>query len=254
MDIVIIGSGNVATVLGRKFKAAGHNIKQVFSRNASAASELAYELDTESTNYKSLVNKNADVYIVAVSDNAIQQATDDLKLQGKVVAHTAASVPKEILKDVTSHYGVFYPLQSFRKEMKQLPDFPVFFDGSDDVSKKVLEKLAHSIAEENVVQAGNDERLKLHVAAVFVSNFVNHMYALAHEYCRKEGLDFKQLWPLIEETASRIKDMAPANAQTGPALRHDSDTIHKHLELLKDHPQLKNIYVLLTESIQGMKS
>ncbi len=253
MDIVIIGSGNVATVLGRKFKAAGHNILQVYSRNASTASGLAYELNTESTNYKSMINKNADVYIVAVSDNAIHDATDDLKLRGKVVAHTAASVPKEILKDATDHYGVFYPLQSLRKEMKVLPDFPVFFDGSDDVSKKTLEKLAHSIAKENVMQAGDEERLKLHVAAVFVSNFVNHIYALSQDYCRKEGIDFKQLLPLIEETALRIKDIAPKNAQTGPALRNDSDTIHKHLELLKDHPQMKNLYVLLTESIQQLK-
>ncbi|NOT52336.1 MAG: DUF2520 domain-containing protein [Chitinophagaceae bacterium] len=253
MDIVIIGSGNVAAVLGRKFKAAGHTILQVYSRNASAASELAYELDSESTNYKSLLNKNADVYIVAVSDNAIQDVVDDFKLHGKVVAHTAASVPKEVLKDVTDHYGVFYPLQSLRKDMSSLPDVPVFFEGSDAVSKKKLEQLAHSIAKENVVEAGANERLKLHVAAVFVSNFVNHLYALTEDYCRKGGLDFKQLWPLIEETALRIKDISPKQSQTGPALRHDSDTIHKHLELLKDHPQLKNIYVLMTESIQGVR-
>ena len=253
MNIVIIGSGNVATVLGRKFIAAGHTILQVYSRNASAASELAYKLDTESTNYKSMMNKNADVYIVAVNDDAIADATDNLNLRGKVVAHTAASVPKEILKDITDHYGVFYPLQSLRKEMTVLPDFPVFFDAADDVAKKVLEKLAHSISKENVVEAGNDERLKLHVAAVFVSNFVNHLYTLTENYCRKEGLDFKQLWPLIEETALRIRDISPKKVQTGPALRNDSETIHKHLELLKDHPQMKSLYVLLTESIQQMK-
>jgi len=253
MDIVMMGSGNVTAVLGRKFKAAGHTILQVFSRNASAASELAYEWDTESTNYKSLVNKNADVYIIAVSDNAINDIATDLKLAGKVVAHTAASVPKEVLKNVTDHYGVFYPLQSLRKEMKTLPDFPVFFDAADEITKSTLEKLAHSIAQENVGEAGNDERLKLHVAAVVVSNFVNHLYALAADYCRKEGLDFRQLWPLIEETALRIKDISPKDAQTGPALRHDSETIHKHLALLKEHPQLKNLYVLLTESIQQIK-
>lgn len=253
MDIVMIGSGNVAAVLGRKFKAAGHHISQVFSRNASAASQLAYEWDTESTNYKSLVNKNADVYIVAVNDNAIIDATDDLKLHDKVVAHTAASVPKEVLKEVTSHYGVFYPLQSLRKDMKELPDVPIFFDGSDEKTKMVLEKLAHSIAEEKVTEAGDDARLKLHVAAVVVSNFTNHLYALAEEYCRKEGIDFKQLLPLIEETALRIKNISPKEAQTGPAMRHDAETIRKHLEFLKNHPQLKNIYVLLSESIGQMK-
>ena len=130
MDIVIIGSGNVAAVLGRKFKAAGHQIVQIYSRNASAASELAYEWDTESTNYKILINKNADVYLIAVNDDAIDDVLNELKLPGKVVAHTAASVLKEVLKTVTEHYGVFYPLQSLRKEMANLPDVPIFFDGS----------------------------------------------------------------------------------------------------------------------------
>lgn len=253
MDIVIIGSGNVAAVLGRKFIAAGHHILQVVGRNAKAASTLAYEWNTVSTNYQSAINKNADVYIIAVSDEAINEIITELKLPGKVVAHTAASVAKEVLKKITEHYGVFYPLQSLRKDMQEIPDVPIFYDGSDDTTKKILEKLAHSISEEKVVEAGDDVRLKLHVAAVVVSNFVNHLYTLAEDYCKKEGLDFKQLLPLIEETASRLKDTSPRQAQTGPAIRHDAETIHKHLELLHNHPQLKNIYVLLTESIQQTK-
>ncbi len=251
MNIVLIGSGNVATVLGRKFKAAGHTILQIYSRNASAASELAYEWDSESTTYKSTISKSGDVYIIAVNDDAIADVIDQLRLPGKVVAHTAASVPKEILKTVTEHYGVFYPLQSLRKEMAVLPDIPIFFDGSSDLTKKTLASLAHSIAPVQAIEAGDDARAKLHVAAVVVSNFTNHLYALAADYCRKEGLDFKQLLPLIEETALRIKTVAPKDAQTGPAIRHDKETIEKHLELLKAHPQLKNIYVLLTESLQS---
>jgi len=253
MDIVIIGSGNVAAALGRKFRAAGHHIVQLYSRNTSAASKLAYEWDTESTNYKSLINKNADVYLVAVNDDAIHDVTADLYLPGKVVAHTAASVPKEALKKVTAHYGVFYPLQSLRKEMLSPPDIPVFFDGSDEVTKRNLERLARSISTENVTEAGDNARMKLHVAAVLVSNFTNHLYKLAEDYCRKEGLDFKQLLPLIEETALRLKTTSAAAAQTGPAMRHDKETIQKHLSLLDAHPQLKNMYLLLTESIQQNK-
>jgi predicted short-subunit dehydrogenase-like oxidoreductase (DUF2520 family) len=253
MDIVIIGSGNVASVLGRKFKEAGHKIVQVVSRNASAASALAYKWDTESTNYISLINKKADVYIIAVSDDAITGIVSELKLPEKIVAHTAASVPKEVLQPVTKHYGVFYPLQTLRKEMAVLPDIPIFFDGSDDITKKKLESLAHSIAKENVMQAGDDARLKLHVAAVIAGNFTNHLYTLAEEYCREEGLDFKQLLPLIEETANRVKEISPKQAQTGPAIRHDKETLRKHIELLKDHPRLKNIYLVLTESIQQTK-
>jgi predicted short-subunit dehydrogenase-like oxidoreductase (DUF2520 family) len=253
MEIVIIGSGNVATVLGRKFKAAGHRILQVVSRNASAASKLAYEWDTESTNYPSIINRNAEVYIIAVSDDAIGDVIDNLKLPKKVVAHTAASVPKEILKDVTEHYGVFYPLQSLRKEMNEIPQAPIFFDGSDDITKKKLEALALSISPEHAMQADYDERAKLHLAAVLVSNFTNHLYALAEDFCKKEGIKFKELLPLILETTNRLKEISPQESQTGPAIRNDEETIMKHIEMLESNPRLKKIYESMTESIKSFK-
>jgi predicted short-subunit dehydrogenase-like oxidoreductase (DUF2520 family) len=250
MDLVIIGSGNVAAVLGRKFKAAGHDILQVVGRNSSAASALAYEWDTVSTNYQSPINQKADVYLIAVSDDAIDDVIEDLKLPNKVVAHTAASVPMEVLKNVSGHYGVFYPLQSLRKDMRMLPEIPIYYEGNDETTRKRLAKLAHSISGDRVAEADDDDRLKLHVAAVVVSNFTNHLYALAQEYCKKEGLDFKQLLPLIEETTNRLKDIPANKTQTGPAARHDKETIQKHLDLLKDHPQLKKVYELLSRSIE----
>lgn len=253
MDIVIIGTGNTASVLGRKFKTAGHTILQIAGRNSAAASALAYELDTVSTNYWTSVNKDADVYIVAVSDNAIENIAAELKLPGKIVAHTAASLPKEILKQVSEHYGVFYPLQSLRKETILLPDIPLFVDGSDEETIILLDKLAHSISGEKVGKVGNDERVKLHVAAIFVSNFTNYLYILAEEYCRREGIDFKLLQPLIEETALRIKNNPPKEVQTGPAIRHDTETIRKHIEMLEQYPDLKKVYTFLSDSIEQMK-
>jgi predicted short-subunit dehydrogenase-like oxidoreductase (DUF2520 family) len=250
MDIVIIGSGNVASVLGRKFKLAGHDISQVVSRNASAATRLAYELDTESTNYPSIIKRNADVYIIAVSDDAIPVVANDIKLPGKIVAHTAASVHMDVLKPMTHHYGVFYPLQSLRKDDIDPPLIPIFLDGSDELTKRKLELLANSISPQHVAQAGDDARLKLHVAAVFVNNFTNHLYVLAEDYCKKEGIDFKEMLPLIEETALRVKEISPSRSQTGPAERNDQETIQKHLELLESHPQLKKVYEFLTASIR----
>lgn len=251
MDIVIIGSGNVASALGKKFKQAGHTISQIVSRNAPAATKLAYELDTESTNYPSIIKRNADVYIVAVSDDAIPVVANDIKLPGKVVAHTAASVNMDVLKPITEHYGVFYPLQTLRKEDETPPETPIFFDGSDELTKKRLESLANSISPQHVAQAGDDTRLKLHVAAVFVNNFTNYLYKLAEDYCNKEGIDFRELIPLIEETALRIKEISPSKSQTGPASRNDQETIQKHLELLGSHPQLKKVYAFLTASMQA---
>lgn len=251
MDIVIIGSGNVAAVLGRKFKAAGHSILQVISRNAKAASELAYEWDTESSNYKSTINRHADVYIIAVSDAAIAEMVDDLRLPGKVVAHTAASVPKEVLQNVTNHYGVFYPLQSLRTEMQGLPDIPLYVEGSDELTLTKLKALAQSVSPEKVAEADAESRTKLHVAAVLVSNFTNHLYKLAADYCHREGIDFRQLQPLIEETALRLRTISPKEAQTGPAIRQDEETIQKHLDLLKHEPALKEVYEQLTRSIRN---
>ena len=253
MDIVIIGTGNTATVLGRKLKAAGHQIVQVFGRDTSAASNLAYELDTESTNYWNVVNRDADIYIVAVSDIAIADVLKELQLPNRTIVHTAASVSKNILKNAASHYGVFYPLQSLKKETAYLPEIPIIIDASDAATLNQLESLAQSISDK-VVEAGDDQRLKLHLAAVLCNNFVNHLYALTEAYCKKEGIDFGILLPLIKETAARIEQLPPSQSQTGPALRNDRPTIEKHLQLLEKHPQIRKIYEVMSDSIAGRES
>lgn len=235
-------------MLGRKLKAAGHTIVQVFGRDTSAASQLAYELDTESTNYWNIVYRNADIYILAVSDIAIEEVLTELQLPDKTIVHTAASVSKNVLKNTARHFGVFYPLQSLKKELSHLPDIPIIIDASDEATLHELENLAGSISDK-VTEAGDEERLKLHLAAVICNNFVNHLYTLAESYCKKEGMDFKLLHPLIEETAARLKEIPPSQSQTGPALRNDRTTIEKHLQLLKTYPQLKKVYEVLTESI-----
>ena len=249
MKIVIIGTGNAATILGRKFLQAGHSILQVVGRKAVETKKLADEWKTSSTNNWQEINGNADVYIIAISDHAIEEIVLQLSLEGKIVAHTAASVSKEVLSPVTAHYGIFYPLQSLRKEMTELPEIPVLFDGSDEQTKNILKELARSVSGDKVKKAGDEDRQKIHVAAVIVNNFTNHLFAVAEEYCKKENLDFKLLLPLIKETASRIKDVSPSNAQTGPAIRHDEETIKKHMAILESHPEIKKLYLFLSESI-----
>lgn len=252
MEIVIIGTGNTATILGRKLRAAGHRIVQVYGRDTNAASTLAYELDTESTNYWNIVNRDADLYILAVSDIAVEEVLSELNLPDKTIVHTAASVSKNVLKSATQHFGVFYPLQSLKKEMRHLPDIPVIIDASDPATLKDLEELALSMSDK-VIEAGDEVRMKLHLAAVFCNNFVNHLYALAETYCNKEGIDFSLLYPLIEETAARLKEISPSESQTGPAFRDDKATIEKHLGLLKDYPHLRKVYGFLTDSIYSSR-
>lgn len=249
MDIVIIGTGNTATVLGKKLKAAGHRILQVFGRDAKEASSLAYKLGTESTNYWSVVNRDADIYLLAVSDIAIEELKAELQMGEKVVVHTAAAVSKSILQNTSQHFGVFYPLQSLKKASDHLPDIPIVIDASDSQTLSLLESLAGSISE-NVVEGDDEYRLKLHLAAVFCNNFPNHLYALMEDYCQKQGIDFRLLIPLIQETAMRLDEMLPSQAQTGPAARRDTVTISKHLELLENDARLRDVYQLLTKSIQ----
>jgi predicted short-subunit dehydrogenase-like oxidoreductase (DUF2520 family) len=248
MDIVIIGTGNTATVLGRKLRLAGHRIVQVYGRDNKEASELAYELDTESTNYWNVVNRNADLYILAVSDIAIEEIFRELRLSDKTVVHTAASVSMNVLKDGAGHFGVFYPLQSLKKELGHLPEIPIIIDASDIATLNMLDVLAHTISD-RVVEASDEVRAKIHLAAVVVNNFTNHLFALIENYCKAEGLDFNLLLPLIKETSSRLEDISPSKSQTGPAIRADKPTIEKHLELLQKYPQLRKVYELFTESI-----
>jgi predicted short-subunit dehydrogenase-like oxidoreductase (DUF2520 family) len=251
MKVVLIGSGNVAATLGRRFVKAGHPILQVLSRNAKAASELAYEWNTESANYNSLINREGDIYIVAVSDSAIEDVARDLRLPDKVVAHTAASVKMEVLSPVTQHYGVFYPLQSLRKESDAGMTIPIYTEGATEKSNAVLQELAASISGKEVYQAGFDKRVKLHVAGVILNNFINYIFSLAEDYCKKEGIAFSELLPLVNHTIERLEKESPSGMQTGPAFRHDYATVDKHIELLQSHPDLQKLYVFISKQIMG---
>jgi predicted short-subunit dehydrogenase-like oxidoreductase (DUF2520 family) len=248
MRVVIIGSGNVASVMGRLIKQKGHEILQVVSRNAEHAKKLADELQCAYSGNNNGVNMDAEIYLFAVSDGALYELNRSFHIGNKLVLHTAGSVPKDILKDMSVNYGVLYPLQSLRKEMKYTEDIPFLIDGNSNETITLAEDLARSLSG-TVVKASDEERLKLHVAAVVVSNFTNHLYALAEQFCKDEAVDFKLLTPLIMETAKRVKDHSPASVQTGPALRNDVFTLDKHLRLLSDHPRLKYIYLKLTDSI-----
>jgi len=249
MDVVIIGSGNVATVLARKIKAAQHNIVQVVGRNAEHVSVLANEMGCRGGDF-STIDKNAALYIIAIADNALHSIGSKISLVNKLVVHTAGAVSKDVLATVSSHYGVMYPLQSLRMERPQLPEIPFLVDANNEVSLSALKDFASTLS--NDVSKSNDaERLKLHVAAVVVSNFTNHLYAHAQDFCEKEGVAFSHLQPLIEETAIRMRQVPPKELQTGPAIRNDVFTLDRHLKTLAAHPKLKYLYIKLTDSIMS---
>lgn len=249
MKVVLIGSGNTASVLGRKIKIAGHDILQVYSRHLYNAEELADEFGCTATDKWNEIKDDAQLYLVALSDKVLTELSGKWYTGKGIVVHTAGGVSIEVLKGVSKNYGVLYPLQSLRKEKQDYDIIPLLIDASSEDDLALITDFAESIS--SIVRPANDDyRMRLHVAAVVVNNFTNHLYALAEAYCINSGISFELLKPLIIETAERIQQFQPAMMQTGPAYRGDVNTLAKHMSLLKEHPSLLALYRQITESIQ----
>lgn len=241
----------MATVFGRLIKKANHELIQVVSRRIAHAQSLAGDLGCGYADNPKILDSSADLYLVAMTDAALNEIHENYFLGDKLVVHTAGSISMDILKQVSSNYGVMYPLQSLRKENLALhQDIPLLITGNSTNVISNLEQFALSLSS-TVAIVNDEQRMKLHVAAVFVSNFTNHLYKLAADYCDKEGLDFKMLQPLIEETALRLRYHLPVDMQTGPASRKDIVTLDKHLRILSQHPALKTVYLRMTDSIMN---
>lgn len=250
MKIVLIGSGNVATVLGRLCKQNGHQIIQVMSRHTDNAKKLADELGASCDNYEGKTDLSADIYIVSITDGVLFDLNKSFSLGDKLIVHTAGSVSKDVLKDISSRYGILYPFQSLRKEMQHLPQIPLLVDGNRAETTAAIEAFAKTLSP-LVKPSTDDERIRLHVAGVVVNNFTNHLYSLTEDYCKKENIEFSLLFPLIQETTNRMIQYSPKTMQTGPALRNDVFTLDRHLRVLAAHPKLKYLYLKITDSIMN---
>lgn len=249
MNVVIIGAGNLATHLSFALNAAGHQIIQIFSRSQNTASELSDKLNVPFTIDATSINQQADIYFYAVSDDSLPLLLSLDIAPDAVHIHTAGSVSMDVFINKKKHFGVFYPLQTFSKS--KLVDFkkiPVFIEGSDKRVEDMLELLSGQIAEKSY-KASSDQRLKLHLAAVFACNFVNHLYNISSELVETAGFSFDVLKPLIIETADKINYLSPSEAQTGPAKRNDKIVIDSHLKLLYESTDLNDLYQTLTKMI-----
>lgn len=255
MNVVLIGSGNVAWNIGRLVKLSGHDVVQVIARNAKTGTELAYALDTESANYWSILKKDADVYIICVNDDALPEAVMELtemKVKKGLVLHTSGTVPVEALRGTSSKYGVLYPLQSLRYGAKDLPEIPFLVEGKDEATAAIVKSFAYTLTD-NIQAVTTEQRQKMHIAAVLVNNFANYLFIQAEEWCIKNKLEFKQLIPLIRETGLRMDAGNPKGLQTGPAIRNDVTTIDLHRKLLADDPELLGMYDRFTKGIMMMR-
>jgi predicted short-subunit dehydrogenase-like oxidoreductase (DUF2520 family) len=247
IKIVLIGSGNVAHHLIEAFaKSKKVEVIQVFSRQKEGVSHL---LDSNkiTDDYNNLAE--ADLYIIAVSDDAIAKVSSQLPFKNRLVVHTSGTVSINSL-DSKNRKGIFYPLQTFSKNKAvDFNQIPICLESENDSDYELLEKVAQSISN-TVFKINSEQRKALHVSAVFVNNFVNHLYQMGNEICEANKVPFEILKPLILETANKVMTLSPKEAQTGPAIRNDKQTIASHLDFLLDENQ-KNIYKTLTQSIQN---
>lgn len=249
--IALAGSGNIAWHLANGLKLQGYQVNGIWSRNYSNAFALAESCGSLVCNEVEDLRKNADLIIIAVADNAIEEVA---RLIGKfdgIVVHTAGSVAIDVLKDLFKNYGVVYPLQTFSKGVPvDLLGVSFFIESSSNENTELLKQVALALSDK-VYIANSHQRMLLHVAGVFACNYSNLMYTISSEIIKSSGLTLEVLYPLILETARKATTGDPLQMQTGPARRNDSTTIKKHLEILASLPEYAELYGRLAKLISN---
>lgn len=247
--ISILGAGNVAFHLGKAFAEAGKKVVQVYSRSESSASALADSLHAPYCTGISEVLPGSDLYLLAVSDDAIKEVAGKLTLTNELVVHTSGSRSLGVLKGVSSNTGVFYPLQTFSKNRQaDFRKIPVCIEANTGNNAGMLYRLARAVTGK-VYFFDSETRKALHLSAVFACNFTNYLYSVAESLLAEHDIPFEILVPLIEETAAKAAEHAPSSVQTGPAMRRDKRIIDEHLRMLEGDPSLSELYRKISEMI-----
>ncbi|MBP6334960.1 MAG: DUF2520 domain-containing protein [Bacteroidia bacterium] len=256
MKIVLAGSGNVAMHLGPALLNAGHTIVQVVGRSETGTRRLAKKLSCSYTVDTSKIEQKADVFILAIRDEAIANFVKKIPHNAKLVLHTSGSVDSKVFSRRFKNYGILYPVQSLSAKRKvNFSKIPLCLEASTATAKKQLLTLANSLSE-TIHWVNYNQRLTIHLAAVFANNFSNHLFTISQDILAEKDIEFDILRPLIMETASKVQINSPVDMQTGPARRGDSTTIAKHLSLLKKDQLKIKIYEAISNSIldkQGPK-
>jgi len=235
IKVSLVGTGAVSTQLLRVFE-------------KTKLIKVVEVLASRGNFNEAIANDKPEIYIIAVSDDAISEVAKKLKDTNKLVVHTSGSVHLDALPHEVRG-GVFYPLQTFSKEREvNFEQIPICIEAKQERDEVLLKKLG-SLISKQVFEITSEQRKTIHLAAVFVNNFSNHMFQLASEICSENEVSFDLLKPLIEETVAKLQYLSPLNAQTGPAKRNDQQTIERHLNQL-DNKTHKMVYEVLTNSIK----
>lgn len=249
--ISFAGAGRVGGAICMELFKAGYQIDLIVSESEKSSILLAKACNA-SWSAEPDFPDSTDVIIVAVPDHKLLSVLNTLKCKpGTIVAHTAGSFGLEVFSEIIEHQGVFYPLQTFTKGRNvNFRKVPLLIEASDSITSATLDEIAKSICDK-VYFTDADHRKMLHLAAVFVSNFTNHLLTLGKEVSQKAGYQFEILEPLIAETISKAIAIGPENSQTGPAIRNDRNTMEKQIDLLSFSPELQELYKVVTQSIIG---
>ncbi len=249
IKVVLIGSGNVATHFALALQKQGHEIVQIFSKNKANANALSIKTSAQATNQLSDLQDNADLYIISVSDKAIADILSSVDFSTKKVIHTAGSIPLSIFPENIKNAGVFYPFQTFSKDREiDFSQVPLCIEANNSDFEKFLLNLAKQLST-NVQLIDSEKRRYLHLSGVFACNFVNHLYDIAGNILNQQNIDPKIILPLIKETAAKVEKLTPLQAQTGPAVRNDTESLKKHIDLLTSTPEYQEIYKWFSEQI-----
>jgi len=253
--IVIIGAGNLATNLSLALQKQGYTIAQVFSRTMRSAQELAEKLGVNYTCYMSELFTDADLYIIAISDNAIPQFCVELAnvqpviARDKLIVHTSGSTGMSVFQDVFKNYGILYPFMTFTKQcLVTFDKIPVCIEANTSNNLEIIRQVAGNLSQ-SVHHLTSQQRQYLHLAAVFACNFVNKMYTTAYQILDQQNLSFDLIKPLMERTLENALNNRPDTVQTGPARRNDTRIIEQHLRLLENNPMQSDIYRTITNHI-----
>lgn len=254
--VSFIGSGNVATHLAKALSKKGIIVQQIYSQTCDNSEILAWQSNAIYICDLDELNLDVDLLIFAVKDDVIKTLSQYI-LQKKPaikLVHTSGSVGLDVFENAINS-GILYPLQSFSKtKYLDVTEVPFLITATNEAFKNELKQFA-SLLSNKVYEYTDEQRRHLHIAAVLVNNFANHLFALAQSYCEKHQLDYQLLLPLIRETIQKIDSLPPHDAQTGPAIRKDEEIINKHLDLLKTEDEhLFQIYLSMTNSILKMYS
>ena len=243
--IGLIGTGNVATALAREIRK--HELLTLVKLIGRDQNKLPKDLISVPFSNQFNALHSCDMILIAVSDHSIQEVSNQLPLTDAVVAHTSGASSMDLLSN-HKHRGVFYPLQTFSKlQPLTWSEIPILWEGNKKLVDEKLETLSQLLSP-LAVQSDEKQRLSMHLAAVVVNNFTNHLYAEAHRFCKSKHVNFDLLVPLIEETTRKIKQLNPRESQTGPASRGDTQTIQRH-KMIPMTEELSDIYSLFTSQL-----